>query len=209
MRLRHISLILLLPLLLSACDENWNWRQKVTVTVATPAGERVGETVLAGRLRRAGGPLPPEARGAFLSVRGEAVVVEVAPGRYLFALLHGMPTAFPVFFPGKAPVKMASRLDGLREIREVPPELYPLMVTFDDMADPKSVRRVDPANLAASFGPGVALTSMTMGITDEDVTEGRVEAVLGWVWDQTYRTNPIWASLPSLSQETISGLVKG
>ncbi len=182
MTLFRLLPLVLLPLFLSACDERWGWRQKVTVTVETPEGERVGESVLAGSLRHSDGPLVvPEARGASSSLRGEAVVVEVGPGRYLFALLNGMPTPFPVFFPGEAPVEMADRLEDLRESREVPPELYPLLVTFDDMANPKTVRRVDPSDLAASFGPGVALTSVTLEITDEAVTEGRVEEVLGWL----------------------------
>ncbi|NGM45754.1 hypothetical protein G5B31_09410 [Rhodobacter sp. SGA-6-6] len=208
MTLFRLLPLLLLPLFLSACDERWGWRQKVTVTVETPEGERVGESVLAGSLRHSDSAIP-EARGAFFYLRGEAVVVEVAPGRYLFALLNGMPTPFPVFFPGEAPVEMAGRLEDLRESREVPPDLYPLLVTFDDVADPKTVRRVEPSDLVASFGPGVALTSVTLEITDEAVTEGRVEEVLGWISDKTYRTNPVWASLPSLLQETISGLVKG
>lgn len=180
MTLFRLLPLLLLPLFLSACDERWGWRQKVTVTVETPQGERVGTSVLAGSLRYSNSSLP-EASGAFISLRGEAVVVEVAPGRYLFALLGGMPTPFPVFFPGEAPVEMAGRLEDLRDVREVPPDLYPLLVAFDDVADPKTVRRVDPSDLAASFGPGVALTSVTLEITDEAVTKGRVEPVLGWI----------------------------
>jgi hypothetical protein len=39
---------------------------------------------------------------------------------------------------------------------------YPLLVTFGDIADPKSVALVDPTNLAASFGPGVRLTSVML-----------------------------------------------
>ncbi|MFO1174759.1 MAG: hypothetical protein U1E48_06075 [Paracoccaceae bacterium] len=59
------------------------------------------------------------------------------------------------------------------------PDLYPLLVTFDDIHDPKSVRQVDPADLAAAFGPGVRLKAVTLAVTDEAVTEGKVEAVLG------------------------------
>jgi hypothetical protein len=43
------------------------------------------------------------------------------------------------------------------------------------------VRRVDPNDLAASFGPGYRLNAITMTITDEPVTEGKVETVLGWL----------------------------
>ena len=58
---------------------------------------------------------------------------------------------------------------------------WPLMVTFDDLADPKTVRRVDPDNLAATFGPGVELRAVTLEVTGDPVTEGRVESLLGWL----------------------------
>jgi hypothetical protein len=34
------------------------------------------------------------------------------------------------------------------------------------------VQRVDPANLAASFGPGIRLKRITVEVTDDDVTTG-------------------------------------
>lgn len=60
----------------------------------------------------------------------------------------------------------------------VPEYQYPMLVTFDDITDPASVRLVDPSNLAASFGPGVRLKSVTLEVTDEAVTAGVVENVL-------------------------------
>jgi hypothetical protein len=63
----------------------------------------------------------------------------------------------------------------------LPVEDYPLLVTFTDITDPTTVTRVDPANLSATFGPGVSLTSVTLAVTEDPVTEGRVEAVLGWL----------------------------
>lgn len=54
------------------------------------------------------------------------------------------------------------------------------MVTFTDITDPTTVNQVDPTNLAATFGPGVSLKRITLQITDEPVTEGKIESVLGW-----------------------------
>jgi hypothetical protein len=77
------------------------------------------------------------------------------------------------------------------------PDNLPLLVTFDDVTDPKSVKLVDPANLAGTFGSGFALKSITVEITDETVTEGKVESVLGWLKER----NPIflenWKSFPA------------
>lgn len=64
------------------------------------------------------------------------------------------------------------------------------MVTFGDIADPASVKLVDPADLADSFGPGVRLKAVTLEVTDEAVTEGVVERVLGWVGKITGRLKP-------------------
>lgn len=55
------------------------------------------------------------------------------------------------------------------------------MVTFNDVSDPATVRKVDPDNLAASFGPGVALNGVSLEITDEVANEGQIERVLGWL----------------------------
>jgi len=66
----------------------------------------------------------------------------------------------------------------------------PWLVTFDDVRDPKTVRQVDPANLAASFGPGVTLTSITLAITDEPRTSGKLKSVLGWIDQAKFITPP-------------------
>ena len=49
-----------------------------------------------------------------------------------------------------------------------------MLVTFDDIAKPETVRRVDPADLAAVFGEGVRLKAVTLEITEMKVTEGRL-----------------------------------
>lgn len=54
-----------------------------------------------------------------------------------------------------------------------------MLVTFDDITKPETVRRVNPADLAAVFGEGVQLKAVTLEITRDVVTEGRVEGVLG------------------------------
>jgi hypothetical protein len=167
---------------LSGCTDNWTWRQKITVSVSTPEGIKSASNIMQASIGDKGARwTPPEASGAKIDLIGEAVVLEAAPGRYLFALLNGMPMAYAVFFPDEAPLEIASRLESLRETRTLTPDQYPLLVTFADINDPASVRRVDPADLAASFGAGYRLGSISMTITDEPMTEGTVEAVLEWL----------------------------
>jgi hypothetical protein len=66
----------------------------------------------------------------------------------------------------------------------IPPEAYPLLVTFDDITKPETVREVDPSNLAATFGEGVSLRGMTLEVTEDKVTEGQVAAALPWLCDR-------------------------
>ncbi len=56
----------------------------------------------------------------------------------------------------------------------------PILVRFRDLDDPRSVALVDPANLAASFGAGIALSSIVMQVTNEAVTSG-IERRLRWL----------------------------
>ncbi|MEP6058755.1 MAG: hypothetical protein ABJ152_12225, partial [Nitratireductor sp.] len=179
-------------LALAGCDalgfKNWEWRQKLVIEVETPSGIVSGGSLVAVEA----GTSPKWAPGAGAGglgarVRGEASFAEVAPGRFLFALLGGgdweREVALTLFFPEPAPspFERAERLETMRETRVLPRNRYPLLVTFTDIADPTTVRRVDPDDLAATFGPGVALKRITLEITDEKVTEGRVKAVLGWL----------------------------
>ena len=174
--------VAVLAVMLVGCPNQWSWHEKITVKVETPNGERAASSVIRKTLIHTDGWLAPrEARGASESVWGEAVVLEVAPGKYLFALLKGLPSPFEVFFPGEAPVEVASRMKRLRGHRTLSSDLYPLLVTFDDIADPTTVRQVDPSDLASVFGPGYTLNSITLEITDEKVTEGKVENLLVWL----------------------------
>ena len=106
--------------------------------------------------------------------------------RYLFALLtYNAFLASKVFHDkmdgalSEAGERWAEILEDLREIRDIAPQHYPLLVTFTDINDPKTVKKVDPEDLAAVFGPGVSLKRITLEITDEAVTEGKIESVLG------------------------------
>lgn len=169
----------------------YSWGQKTTVTVMTPEGERSGSAVV--QVSWKDNPdLFPDAPHLKYEVRGEATVVDLGNGRYLFALISGAERRGLATFGGSNSLPMDT--DGLLplvkataasrgESREVRPVYRPLLVTFADIDDPASVARVDPDDLAASFGEGYALSSITLAITDEKVTKGRVEAVLGWLCD--------------------------
>lgn len=187
MKLRFLFLFCALITVVSSlagCRDRYEWNQKLTVTVETPEGEKSASSVT--KIVALFGQLPGSGNEVEYDYSGEAVTLEVAPGRYLFALLGGSEERFYRAL-GYNYGDRGKKLDGISkmqgELRVLEPNNYPLLVTFANIADPASVQQVDAANLAASFGPGVKLKSITLEITDEPVTTGRVESVLGWWCD--------------------------
>lgn len=175
---------LLVLLLLSSCGDSWTWHQKLTVTVETPSGPKSASSVMKASLDDRDGPFTlPEARGAFFELRGEAVVLEVLPDKYLFALLKDMPRPYALFFPGEAPVDIAPKFERMSKpaTATLTKSDYPLLVAFTDISDPKSVKKLNPDDLEEFFGPGTSLVSITLSITRERVTNGKVDKVLPWL----------------------------
>ncbi|MDW4548557.1 hypothetical protein R5H32_04240 [Defluviimonas sp. D31] len=171
------------------------WHQKLELTVETAEGMRTGTAIV--EVRAAFGQQPLSGNEVSYELSGEATVVELAPGRYLFALLGGTEERYACA-AGKAlgwggPWNPSN--GGLQRgewLADVPRQVgrpavsvskgcLPAMVTFDDITDPKTVRRVDPDDLAATFGPGVRLKAVTLAVTDEPVApwqDGQVAEVL-------------------------------
>jgi hypothetical protein len=164
--------------LLSGC---WlfpaQWNSKLTVTVSTPHGDVSGSAVRWHQFFE--DPVLPQGH---YEQRGEAVVVEVSSGRFLFVLLDEMkPHDLSVFFPGTPRSGTTYDLAGLKgkKVDITNSAQVPMMVTFANIADPKSVKQV--GDLTGAFGAGYSLKSITLEITDEKVTEGVVEKVLPWL----------------------------
>lgn len=68
-------------------------------------------------------------------------------------------------------------------VKNYKPEMmdnYPMLVRFDDLAKPETVKQVDPDNLAASFGAGVRLKSISIARTEAGITKG-IEKKLMWL----------------------------
>lgn len=158
---------------------------KLTVTLDTPDGLVEGSTV-----RNVsdwdtdfddsfGWGFPESTRTA--DVSGEAVVVDLGEPGVLFGLIDSgskweLYNAFRYRGGASSP-------GGIRYYRSIPVgskanlprEYWPMMVTFTDMNDPKTVTRVTDDNIESVLGTGVKIQSVTVEITDEDVTEGDIE----------------------------------
>lgn len=165
--------------------EIYSFRYKMTVSVDTPEGIKTGSAVreVTVTIR----PVPMDKRRPWrssISVKGEAVIVDLGQRGLLFSLLDGDDAHYIIFktFPyskgGTTPegaAYYAQLKAGPSVIKQIP-----TMVTFKDIRDPKSVMAVDRTNLAATFGAGITLKDVTIEMTDEDVTWG-IEKYLGWL----------------------------
>ena len=202
MRRSVLSLLVLLPLTLclSGCGElgfdNWRWHQKLIVEVEVNGKVVQGSAVTSIHWWPNSFGKGGHGGARWLSkVKGEAVVVDLGKGRYLFALLsYPRNTEYIEHLATRSLYKSTKRVWGNKAFARVlshkgkepivvPRDVYPMMVTFEDIADPSSVKQVNPNNLEGTFGPGYKLKSITLEITDEPVTAGKVEAVLGWFYD--------------------------
>jgi hypothetical protein len=205
-------------LTLSGCGlldtfKDGTYRFRMTVEVETPEGVKSGSSVyqvsVAERLQ-----VTPESLVRKVTLTGESVAVDIAPGRTLFTLLKTISFNDSFFLmslrslqpncrrtygsPEECTIDaMVSRLSkaGPGKPFIVKPDSYPMLVTFSDLDDPTSVERVDPDDLAASFGEGVTLKRITVQLTDDSVTTA-IEERLKWLVDPAVMGNPGWRSMP-------------
>lgn len=213
---------------LAACaDDTPSYRYRLTVEVDTPQGLRSGSSVI--EVEQSMGRSAGTGFGEIIMrrVQGEAVAVDLPDGRTLFALLR---SEDETDWAGNVMQRLAPRIAGeqfdeqfdnvllIKGEQELPrhwPPVagglvlsgWPMLVTFGDLADPASVTRVDPGDLAASFGEGVAIRRITVQLTDDPVTTG-IEERLGWLSEHPEpRLDPNYrgSTTPNLSQSLWHG----
>lgn len=184
-----------LSFLVAACNpfaRTYTYRYRITVEVDTLQGLRTGSSVWESSVEEGNG-LGDNSIG--LRARGEAVPIDL-PGGTLFALLRGHD--MELTYPTDALDTQYTRVHQLRpkpvggwkDVRKqvaenrqpltLDADNYPLLVRFRDLDDPASIEKVDPNDLAASFGPGVRLRRIMVRVTDEPLTEG-IEKRLPWL----------------------------
>lgn len=202
--MRIVPSVAAFTILLSSCaDETPTYRYRLTVEVNTPEGVRTGSSVIEVDTDVASDlsiPTPGQVR---TRIKGEAVTVDLGKRGLLFALLRSeedadwagavlfdltpvvrnaegdvfqgtfdkmltinRPITLPRFWPSQSDRPAASA--------------YPMLVTFENLTNPRSVRRVNPDDLAATFGTAVSLHRVSVQMVEEEVTTG-IESRLKWL----------------------------
>ena len=173
---------------------SYSYRYKITIEVETPEGLKTGFSVHETIVSKSIVDLGDISAKRGMRTRGEAVAVDLPGGQVLFALMPDSSLTQAALDPewtndwvdsaqrisgGDTPQGPLEMKPGQQADRFAKPIGLPMLVRFRDLADPKSVEKVDPGNLAASFGPGVRLRRITLEVTNKGVTEG-IEQRLGW-----------------------------
>lgn len=209
---RLLLLIALLALLFFWVFPVLSVNYRLTLTVDTPQGPKTASVVQ--REQYSYSHVPSYAGGGhYWDTTGEALVLNLGEGRYIFALLpktvaarsfndadrlanwrnstFGFYHAFlglKFFTKGAVPVSESS---------------MPMLVSFTDINDPATVFLVSPDDIAASLGEEFALQGMDVEITWSAMTEGVVEQVLGWLGDGD-SLEGIWSSLTPGQRDLLS-----
>jgi len=160
----------------------------MVIAVETPQGLRTGSGVIeVGAANRIN--ILPEGGVRSVYVRGQAVMVEMPSGGPIFALLkyedEGLPPLWMALrvlaseFRKRDTVKLAGQVKiGQKAI--IDREDYPILIRFKDIQNPTTIERIDPDNLAGSFGDGVVLRNISIEVTNDPVTTG-IEEYLEWL----------------------------
>lgn len=141
---------------------SYGWRQKTEIVVQTPTGLKSSSSSV--NVKWTKGPkLLPNILAFQNTIEGEATVVDLGNGRYIFALLKDAPRlGLRVFGSDPLPdvtdalgpsIKKTYQAKGTQ--KPILPKHYPMLVTFTDINNPASVKLVDPNDLDASFGCSV------------------------------------------------------
>lgn len=175
---------------LSACngEESLSWNQRMTVAIDTPDGPVSGSTVYEVRARIFPGGQAITGSVAQYGHRGEAAVIDLGDGRFVFALAtafgeHIYRTAPDVFseFDSEARVAWLTHYQNLGAPITLREAFYPRFVTFGDIDDPLTADIFEAGEMAEVFGPGYAIASVTLEVVDAPMEVGRIEEVLPWL----------------------------
>lgn len=176
---------------LSGCEERHISRVKITAAAEVGGKIYSGSSVQEYSCRTSTHIMGdhPECR-----VKGEAVVVPIENHGDLFLIMNCQ--------QGNSQTEMVRSMLGavsgapfetsnseLPAAWSLTPDQMPMLVRFNDLRDPQSIRQVDPKNLSKSYGPELSKVYVTVERTSAPIDFGKISAVIPWV---TSKINPLY-----------------
>ena len=158
------------------------WRYRLTIAVEADGQVHEGSGVVEVTFSRVPAPLP-EMRSVDTEIRGQAVFVDLGARGNLAAIIPGYrSTERPKsdslshlsqnVFRERNPDFNIYDMRSMTGVVEISPELLPALVYFKNVNDPASHVIVDPGDMAAAYGAGVEIRSVSIEVTRDPVTTG-------------------------------------
>lgn len=198
-------------------SSNYHYRYRMTVEIDTPQGLKTGSAVHEQIVTKSNVNVGDISAKRGIYTQGEAVAVDLPGGQTLFALIPDSELVQSVLDPawqndwvesarriksGDTPDEPLAMTPGKPADQFARPIGYPMLVHFRDITDPGTVEEVDPANLHASFGPGVTIRRITVEITDEPRTTG-IKDKLRWLEAVGKERGSLLPNPPRLLKDTL------
>lgn len=143
-------------------------KYRLTVAVETPDGSKSGSGVLAVHPDRG------YSQGGHTRTKGDAVFVDLGAGKNLVVLLAQLDPsldldgmnylALRAYNAARSPRVSFSAMSGQTGVVPVQGELVPVLVSFADVNDPASARRVMPDHPEAVLGPSFHLGAIAVEV---------------------------------------------
>ena len=195
-RIAGLALVSALTLTLAGCGKTYTYKYRITVTVRDH--DRLVSASSVVSVEETTSIRHNQARPKLC---GEATPVALANGRFVFALLNGLPYD-PVLgqYPWRGsptwillnrlglPMQWTKEDDsGIVRLgspsKTIKLQAYemPEFVTFKDRNDPETIERVDPEHPVSTLGEGVKFEGVSLEASSDEVTTGNIKPILPWL----------------------------
>ena len=185
-----IGICLAAVLLWRNAHPTYYWTQRETIKVEISGKVYTGSGIVECSVQIMPQILP-ESGTLKYSKRGEATVVELPDGRYLFGLITGacgLPFAlFKDKYDSSAANQVLSGLHvipNLREVREVPldnPNLHPMLVMFDDISDPSTIKQITVESVSEYVGAKEVIVNISVEMNPEYMYTGKIDILFIYI----------------------------
>jgi len=169
------------PMILSACEQSHHARIRMTAVI-----EQDGVQYSASGVQEYDCRQSTHIMNDFGGChnRGEALVIPTKSGGPLFVLFRkamDSDGAAEAVLGAATSDPYSADNSNLPDHWRLEPSQFPLVVRFDSLKDPLSVKEVNPQDLSADFGPDARFISIDIKKTDEPLSYGSVSKVIPWI----------------------------
>lgn len=127
--------------------------------------------------------------GGFLKIKGDAIVIDLGDGKILVALLAFTNDTSGTMTLSELPLRAARFTTGYHQPTPpthkdklyLSPEDIPIMVTFSDINNPRTMQRVYPNKLSEVFGPGYSFKNAWITMTNDPYQSSGIQRTIPWV----------------------------